>query len=190
MRSSPRLQLVVRLATVSAITFTARASLADHYRVPSGSMEPTVHVGDRIAVLKAAYGVRVPLTAAWVVTFDEPSRGDVVILDPPAGELEGRAPGEVLLKRVVALAGETVEVRDGHVLVDGRRLDEATITLDAGGGPDFGPWRVPDHALLVLGDNRGNSHDGRAFGFVDRDRVLGRAVAVIGRDGRPTYRGL
>jgi signal peptidase I len=190
MRASHRLKLVVQIATMSAVAFTARASLADHYRVPSGSMEPTVHVGDRIAVLKAAYGVRVPLTAAWVVTFDEPSRGDVVILDPPAGELEDRAPGEVLLKRVVALGGEMVEVRGGRVMIDGQPLAETTITLEAGGGPDFGPWRVPDHALLVLGDNRGNSHDGRAFGFVDRDRVLGRAVAVIGRDGRPTYRGL
>jgi signal peptidase I len=189
MPASPRLRSLLQVAAAAAVAFTARASLADHYRVPSGSMEPTVHVGDRIVVVKAAYGVRVPMTSAWVVRFGEPARGDVVVIEPPEGGPQP-APGEVLLKRVVALGGETVEVRDGRVMVDDLVVDEATITLASGGGPDFGPSRVPDRALLVLGDNRGNSRDGRAFGFVDRARVLGRAVAVVGRDGHLAFHPL
>jgi signal peptidase I len=91
--------------------------------------------------------------------------------------------GSVLLKRVVAVEGDLVEVRDGHVHIDGREVPEARISLDAGGGPDLAPVRVPRGKVLLLGDNRGNSRDGRTFGFVDREHVLGRAVSVVARDG-------
>lgn len=142
-------------------------------------MEPTVHVDDHVLVVKAAYGLRLPLTTSYVARFGEPARGDVVVLegveDPPI----------VLLKRVVAVGGDRVEVKDGHVFIDGRLTDAR-----AAGGPDFGPSRVPDSEVLVLGDNRGNSRDGRTFGFVSRDRVLGRVVAIVGRDGSLVYEPL
>jgi signal peptidase I len=178
---------VLQITSAAAIAFTARASLADHYRVPSGSMEPTVHVGDRIVVSKAAYGLRIPMTDTYLVHFAAPARGDVVVLEPPDDEAKSATDadviGSVLLKRVVAVEGDLVEVKDGHVLIDGREVPEARITLDAGGGPDLGPVRVPRGKVLLLGDNRGNSRDGRTFGFVDRERVLGRAVSVVARDG-------
>lgn len=174
--SRSRLRSFVQLAVFIAVSFAVRASFADHYRVPSGSMEPTVKVDDHVLVVKAAYGLRLPLTTTYVARFSEPARGDVVVLegvdDPPI----------VLLKRVVAVGGDRVEVKDGHVFIDGRLTDDR-----ATGGPDFGPARVPDGSVLVLGDNRGNSRDGRTFGFVPRDRVLGRAVAVVSRDGSLVY---
>ena len=95
----------------AALTVT-RASLADHYKVPTGSMEPSVEPGDRIVVAKAAYGIRIPFTDAWLVRWADPSPGDVVVLDSPED-------GSVLLKRVVALEGEVVEVRDGKLRIDG-----------------------------------------------------------------------
>ena len=157
----------VQLAVFVAVSFVVRASFADHYRVPSGSMEPTVHVGDHVIVNKAAYGIRLPATTKYVVRLAEPARGDVVVLegveDPPI----------VLLKRVAAVGGDVVEVRDGWVFIDGALSDDR-----AHGGPDFGPARVPDGHVLVLGDNRGNSRDGRTFGFVSNDRVLGRVLGV------------
>ena len=180
----------LQLATAAAVALTARASLADHYRVPSGSMEPTVHVGDRIVVSKLAYGLRLPLTETYLIRYGAPARGDVVVIEPPDDEskyaTDSDIIGSVLLKRVVAVAGDLVEVRSGHVRIDGREVLEARISLDAGGGPDLGPVRVPDGKVLLLGDNRGNSRDGRWFGFIDRERVLGRAVSVVARDGRPS----
>ncbi len=192
MASSKRrsfVRTVLQLTSVAAIALTARASLADHYRVPSGSMEPTVHVGDHIIVSKMAYGIRLPLTDTYVIRYATPARGDVVVIEPPDDESRHAADdgpnaiGSVLLKRVVAVAGDLVEVRDGHVHIDGREVPEARISLESGGGPDLGPVRVPVGKVLLLGDNRGNSRDGRTFGFVDREHVLGRAVSVVARDG-------
>ncbi len=182
----------LQIASAAAVALTARASLADHYRVPTGSMEPTVHVGDHIVVSKAAYGLRLPLTDTYVLHFKAPARGDVVVLQPPESDTESSravsdgALGSVLLKRVVATEGDLVEVKSGHVHIDGHEVPEAQISLDFGGGPDLGPVRVPTGKVLLLGDNRGNSRDGRTFGWVDRDRVLGRALRVIAREGRIT----
>ena len=185
---------LLQVVSAAAVAFTARASLADHYRVPSGSMEPNVHVGDHIVVAKAAYGLRLPLTESYLFHFRAPARGDVVVIEPPDAEskhaMESDVVGAVLLKRIVAVEGDLVEVRNGHVTIDGKANDEATLSLEAGGGPDYGPVRVPKGKVLLLGDNRGNSRDGRTFGFVDRERVLGHAFAIIVRDGRVTYDSL
>lgn len=163
-----RLRSFVQLSVFASVSFVVRASFADHYRVPSGSMEPTVQVGDHVIVNKAAYGIRLPATTTYVVRLTEPARGDVVVLagvdDPPI----------VLLKRVAAVGADLVEVKDGWVYIDGKLTDDR-----AHGGPDFGPARVPEGQVLVLGDNRANSRDGRTFGFVPIDRVLGRVVGVV-----------
>ncbi len=192
---SSRLHAIARewafAAALVACTLVARGSLADHYHVPSGSMLPTLQLDDRVFVDKAAYGVRVPLTQRYVVRFDGPRRGDVVVLDSPLD-------GAVLIKRVVALPGDEVRVRGGHLHVGGEpapisgpsgRLVEVLddrphrVRLRRGGGPDFGPVRLPTDRYLVLGDNRGDSADGRVFGLVERDAILGRAVAVYYRRG-------
>lgn len=175
-----RLRFLVQLAAFVVVTFAVRASFADHYRVPSASMAPTVHVGDHVLVAKAAYGLRLPMTTTYVARFAEPARGDVVVLESPDAD-----DPIVLLKRVVAVAGDEVEVKDGKVFIGGALSDAR-----GEGGPDFGPARVPAGQVLVLGDNRGNSRDGRTFGFVSRDRVLGRAIAVVARDGSLAYEPL
>jgi signal peptidase I len=180
-----------------ALLFVARASFADHYRVPSGSMEPTVLVGDHLLVDKVAYGLRIPLTEYYAVRFQEPGRGDVVVLDSPET-------GEVLLKRVIARSGDEVRLKEGILMINGdvrtelldgtpvERLDRGlhTLGLDYGSGPDVGPLRIPAGRVLVLGDNRGNSHDGRFFGLVSESAILGRAEAVVWRDRHATWIGL
>lgn len=197
-RTTPQLQRLHRWAKdlifigiVAVGAMAARSSLADHYHVPSGSMLPTVHLEDRIVVNKLAYGVRLPFTSVYLAETGEPRAGDVVVLTSPDD-------GIVLLKRVAATPGSTVEVRDGHLVVDGREvpvrfdgdgwselLGETThpLSLAAGGGPDYGPTTLPARTYLVLGDNRGDSRDGRVFGLVDREAILGRAAAVYRRDG-------
>ncbi len=167
----------VSIAAGVAVLLIGRASFADHYRVPSGSMEPNVEVGDRILVNKLAFGFRVPATNVYLSRFGEPQRGDVVVLSSPDD-------GSVLLKRVVAVPGDEVEVREGEVWLSGRLEHHGyAIRRDDSGGPPLEASRVPTDAYLVLGDNRGNSRDGRSFGFVQRSAVLGKAIAVYARDG-------
>ena len=153
---------------------SARSSLADHYLVPSGSMENALFAGDHVLVDKRAYGLRVPFTLEKMAPGAQPRRGDVVVFDSPAD-------GTRLIKRVVAVGGDLVEVRGGRVRINGEPEHAATLNLDYGGGPDLGPMRVPPGKLLTLGDARGNSFDGRYFGFVDEQTIYARAVAVFFR---------
>lgn len=169
-------------------TFAAQA-----FSIPSASMEPQLHVGDRVVVSKLAY------------RFHEPNRGDVVVFDSPTAPppddgafpgnvlrdvLEGvglRRPGdEELIKRIIALPGETIEARDGKVFIDGRELVEpylpaGTVTSD------FAPRTVPEDMVWMMGDNRGNSMDSRSFGFVEEDSIVGRAIARVWPPGRTAF---
>ena len=189
---------ILSIGAAASLALVARTSLADHYVVPSGSMEPTVEVGDRILVDKLAFGVRLPIADRYLVSLAEPRPGDVVVLGSPEN-------GITLLKRVVAGPGDTVTVRGGHLDLNGTSVRVTSgetsdleylgatphsLRLGDGGGPDFGPVRVPADHFLVMGDNRGNSHDGRSFGFVTRDAIRGRAVRVFLRNGAPTWRPL
>jgi signal peptidase I len=129
------------------------------FYIPSGSMEPTLLTGDRIIVSKFSY------------YFSEPERGDVVVFKYP------RDPKRVFVKRVVALGGETVAIKDGQLYIDGVLVPEEYIPARVS-YPDFGPVRVPEGKLFMLGDNRANSDDSRVWGFLDEDLLIGKAVAV------------
>lgn len=190
----------VRLLAVVGVVLGARASLADHYYVPSGSMEPTVAIGDRLLVNKLAYGLRVPGTEIPLWSVGDPARGDVAVFTSPET-------GDILVKRVIAVPGDEVTVRDGHLILNGAEVpvaDEApavpgqverlpgrshTLSLHAGGGPDYGPQRVPAGRYLMMGDNRGNSHDGRSFGLVPRERFVGRVEGLYVHQGRLGWHG-
>ncbi len=193
-RRSRRGRDIVGVLACVAVVLFARASLADHYVVPSGSMEPTVEVGDRVVVSKAAYGLRLPLSDVWIARWSGPHRGDVVVLESPES-------GTILLKRVVAIPGDTVTVRDGALAINGVHIEMAgnvedldgkrhDVSLTLGGGPDFGPTTLPKARFLVMGDNRGNSRDGRMFGLVDGATILGRAEKIYYRGGTFSWRDL
>ena len=154
-----------------------RSSFADHYLVPSGSMEPTLQPGDRVLVDKRAYGLRIPFTLVRLTEGDAPGRGDVVIFDAPDS-------GTRLIKRIVAVGGDLLEVHDGHVFINRIRAEERTaLDLHLGGGPDVAPIRVPQGQVFVMGDFRGNSRDSRFFGFVKQDHLYARATGVYYRSG-------
>jgi signal peptidase I len=192
------LREVVGLVVFIAALAAARSSLADHYHVPTGSMIPTVAVGDHVIVNKLAYGLRVPFAGKSLVDFAGPRRGDVVVLDSPED-------GITLLKRVVAVPGDMVEVQGGMLTINGSavplQLDHGSLyealgdsphllQLTHGGGYDFGPVVVGKDKYLVMGDNRGESHDGRAFGLVERHAIFGRALAVWMREGGLVWKRL
>jgi len=186
-------QLLVLLVLLAV----ARTSLANHYEVPSGSMEHTLMPGDRVVVDMSAYGLRVPFTDVVVVPRDQPARGDIVVFKSPRD-------GVRLIKRVVATGGDRVALVDGRLSIDGRALAEpgpgdaerfgrriARLNLDMGGGPDIDGLVVPPGQVLVVGDHRGNSADGRYFGLVPASALYARAVGVFWRSGEgPVWKAL
>ncbi len=167
----------------------ARSSLADHYYVPSGSMENTLFAGDRVVVDKTAYGWRIPYTKVDLVNGERPKPGEVAVFDSPAD-------GILLIKRIVAVGGQVVSVHHGHLVVDGKALAPnafgheevfesrvAALNLTDGGGPAVDRLVIPEGKLLAMGDHRGRSFDGRYFGLIDERELYGRAVAVYFRKG-------
>ncbi len=165
-----------------------RSAFANHYLVPTGSMQPTLMPGDRVLVDMRAYGYRLPFTHARLLGQGQPTRGEVAVFRSPAD-------GERLIKRIVAVGGDRVEVRDGHLRINGRdvalggqadveQLGRHVYRLDLsrGGGPDAAGV-VPAGQVLVMGDARGNSLDGRMFGLLPADAFYARAIAVYWRSG-------
>ncbi|MGE8279293.1 MAG: signal peptidase I [Stenotrophomonas sp.] len=175
------------LAAMLLLLGAARDSLANHYQVPSGSMQPTLQPGDRVVVDMRAYGLRLPFTNIKLLATGQPRRGDVAVFDSPAD-------GTRLIKRVVAVGGDRVQLHDGYLSINEQPLRQEVarelfgdkpvqLDLHDGGGPDINGITLPAGKLLVVGDHRGNSFDGRFFGLVDADAVYGKAIAVYWRRG-------
>ena len=133
-------------------------SVAQAFQVEQYSMEPNLLPRDRVLVNKFIY------------RFRSPQAGEVIVLRPPSD------PGRNYIKRVVAVAGQNVQIYDGHVYVDGRMLREPYLTAITRG--EYGPRVVPAQDIFVLGDNRPNSEDSRAFGFVPLHNLIGKAILI------------
>ncbi|MDQ3618032.1 MAG: signal peptidase I [Pseudomonadota bacterium] len=180
---------LAKLAVMLLLLTAARASLANHYHVPSGSMEHSLMPGDRVVVDMTAYGLSIPFTSIDVLRTGEPARGDIAVFDSPLD-------GVRLIKRVVAVGGDQVTLVDGWLTINGRPMQSpgevdveqfgdhrAQLNLAYGGGPDIHAVIVPQGRVLVLGDSRGNSVDGRYFGLVPTTELYGRAIAIYYRRG-------
>jgi signal peptidase I len=185
-----RLQRILREALVLALLvigiLAARSTLADHYYVPSGSMEYTLVSGDRVFVDKRAYGLRIPFSNIELTRGRPVQRGDIVIFDSPRD-------GKRLIKRIIAVGGDDVVIENGHLAVNGEWLQSSgdpeveiigskTVHLNLmdGGGPPLATT-IADGMVLAIGDHRGNSLDGRIFGAVSEGEIYGRAVAIYYR---------
>ena len=187
----PRLRTIGREAVsfglIALVLLAARSTLADHYTVPSGSMEYTLLPGDRIIVAKYTYGFRFPFTDWKLTEGRDVERGEVVVFDSPVEDIR-------LVKRIVAVEGDTVSIQGGQVSINGAPMGSYTdmreehygerrvrLNLSYSGGQDYGPEIIPPGYLLAIGDARGNSKDGRVFGFISKEAVYGRAVSVYYR---------
>lgn len=172
------------LAIFLAIAFFLRASVVEAFKIPSGSMKPTLKIRDHILVTKFNYGLRLPLLGEAVWNYAKPKRGDIVVFkrpDDPA-TVDDDESKDNIIKRVIALPGERVEVRNRRVYINGQFYPEPYARWALGGIPEgnFGPERVPEGHLFLLGDNRDHSKDSRFWRthFLPIERVKGKALIV------------
>lgn len=188
------------LLLAGAALFVLRWAALDWSVVPTGSMRPTILEGDYVLVNKLAYDVRLPLLGWRLTESTDPKRRDIVVFAPVGHS-------ERYIKRILGLPGDTVQMRDNRLYVNGvpsgfdfpdqpvsprladarwqvsdlfaGRANAAAFALPRRADGTFSPRQVPVNEYFVLGDNRGNSKDSRSFGFVPRDRVIGRAFRVL-----------
>jgi len=190
-------EIRVFLAMLLVIS-SLRSALADWNDVPTGSMKPTIEEGDRVVVNKLAYDLKIPFTMIEVVKWGDPKRGDIVVLFSPQD-------GVRLVKRVVAVPGDRIEMRENQLFVNGSAASWKPIgsAEDAQQGTSFlfeetldgrthqvmftpsiparrwiEPMVVPEGRYYVMGDNRDNSNDSRFIGLIERRRIVGKALAV------------
>lgn len=171
-----------------------RSTLADWNAVPTGSMKPTIVEGDRIWVNRIAYDLRVPFTDVSILNINQPKRGDIIVFNSKAADKR-------LVKRVVGLPGDTVEMRSDHLIVNGQSAEyqfkdningfsrfveklgsmehDIRVTQQPSGFNSFAVVKVPEGMYFVLGDNRHNSADSRVYGFVPHAELIGRAKSVV-----------
>jgi len=179
-----------------------RTAIADWNPIPSASMHPNLLEGDVVFVNRLAFDVKVPLTDVIVAHTGDPKRGDIVTFSSPEN-------GMRLIKRVIGLPGDTIEMRGKRLYVDGVKADYAELGLAdeplapsgvkalhleeettqnrheiqwlvrRGQRDDFGPLTIPADHYLMLGDNRDNSEDSRWFGLVPREKLIGRAERIL-----------
>lgn len=192
------------LLILALILFSIRSSLADWNDVPTGSMRPTIIEGDRIFVNKLAYDLKVPFTTWHIAEWDNPQRGDIVVFFSPHD-------GKRLVKRVIGLPGDTIELHNNQLILNGTPVEYQPIAVEllhhipaterdgrvfasenlpgqthaVAGNPatpalrTFAPFVVPQGEYFMLGDNRDDSFDSRFWGTVKREKIIGRATAVV-----------
>jgi signal peptidase I len=159
------------------IAMVIRATVVEAYRIPSGSMEDTLLVGDFLFVNKFIYGVKIPFTNTNLLPgVREPKPGDIIVFKYPEN------PSRNFIKRCVAVEGQTVEMRNKKLYIDGKQVKEEYVKHIhpnvLPGRDNFGPYKVPKGHLFMMGDNRDNSQDSRFWGPLDEDLVKGKAMII------------
>ena len=158
------------------LTLIIRASIVQAYKIPSGSMIPTLLVGDHLLANKFIFGERLPFTDEKIFVFEKPERGDIIIFRYP------RDPSKDFIKRVIATEGDVVEERNKQLFVNGKPLVEPYVQYTDNSfliqRDNFGPYLVPHNKVFVMGDNRDRSFDSRYWGYVDLKDIEGKAFII------------
>ena len=154
-----------------------RSFIVQAFKIPSGSMLPTLQIGDHLLVNKFIYGVKLPVTGTVLVPWKTPVRDDVVVFRFPKDRSVD------YIKRVVGVAGDSVEVKNKQVYINGEAIVNPHAYFEGTPSNDprrdnMGPIKVPKDTIFVMGDNRDNSYDSRFWGFVDLNDVLGKAFIL------------
>jgi len=162
------------------IAFFIRTFIVQAFKIPSGSMKPTLLIGDHILVNKFIYGVKIPFIRKDLISISEPKRGDVIVFIYP----EDRS--KDFIKRVIGVGGDTIEIRNKKIFLNGLPfqdthgvyVDDFIIPGTIQPRDNFGPMTVPKGAVFTMGDNRDQSYDSRFWGVVDLKDVLGKAFIM------------
>lgn len=162
------------------IAFFVRSFFIQAFKIPSSSMEPTLLVGDHLLVNRLSYVVKIPFTDTIIFEISEPKRGDVIVFKYPLDRSKD------FIKRVIAIGGDKIEIKDKIVYVNGVRIkdehayfsDPSIIPKDLGPRDNFGPYIVPKDSYFVMGDNRDRSLDSRFWGFVRKEDLVGKAFIL------------
>ncbi len=168
------------LAVAFLLALFIRTFIVQAFKIPSGSMLETLQIGDHILVNKLRYGIRLPILGKRIVKFQDPRRGDVIVFVYPVDTSKD------FIKRVIGEPGDTVEVKHKQVYINGEKMNDPYGQFVEGPGDNsrltprdnFGPVRVPDDQVFVMGDNRDRSYDSRFWGFVPLDDVRGKAFVI------------
>ncbi|MFH1624936.1 MAG: signal peptidase I [Pseudomonadota bacterium] len=157
-----------------------RTFVVQAFKIPSGSMEPTLLVGDHILVNKFIYGIKIPFTNIEVLPLKKPQRDDIIVFVYPVDRKKD------FIKRVIGVEGDRVEIIDKKVYINGSLFnrpfgvnsDDTIIPRDIQPRDNFGPVVVPKNSLFVMGDNRDHSYDSRYWGFIKSEEVKGKAFII------------
>lgn len=168
------------IITALILAMLIRTFIIQAFKIPSGSMTPTLLVGDHILVNKFLYGTKIPFSGKRVFMFKKPERGDIIVFKYPEN------PSKDFIKRVVAAEGDVIESKNKMVHVNGNKVNEPYAQhTDSSMRPmgieprdNFGPVIVPKNKYFVMGDNRDQSYDSRYWGYVDIKDVKGKALIL------------
>ncbi len=157
-----------------------RSFIVQAFKIPSGSMLPTLQIGDHLLVNKFIYGIKIPMNGATLIPWKTPEHDDIVVFRFPKDRSID------YIKRVIGVAGDTIEIKDKQLYLNGALTNNphayytGNDIMKASNGPrdNMGPVTVPEGHIFVMGDNRDNSYDSRFWGFVDVNEVLGKAFIL------------
>ena len=179
-KKSKTWELVETIVTAVILALLIRAFIIQAFKIPSGSMIPTLLIGDHVLVNKFIYGVKIPFTDNRVLVFKKPAKGDIIVFKFP------KDTSKDFIKRVVAAEGDKIESRNKVIYVNDKPLNETyahyrdnnVLPYAMNPRDNFGPFTVPENKYFVMGDNRDESNDSRFWGYVDFKEVKGKALIL------------
>lgn len=175
---------IYTIAICLILAIIIKGILIEAYRIPSGSMKPTLMIGDQILVTKFNYGLRLPFVRDTIFQWSTPKRGDIVVFTRPDDPLTQKNEEDMnIIKRVIGIEGDKIQVSGTKVFRNGVELAEKEYKVwwEDGGIVDFGPAVVPKGHIFLMGDNRDNSKDARVWRpshFLPVERVKGKSLMI------------
>ena len=179
-KKSKTREYVESLIIAAIIAFFVRSFFIQAFKIPSSSMEPTLLIGDHLLVNRMSYVTKIPFMNKVIFSLGDPKRGDVVVFRYPI------EPDKDFIKRVIATQGDTIEIRDKVIYINGKEMkdnwgfysDAQVLPKEVNQRDNFGPYKVSENSYFVMGDNRDRSLDSRFWGVVKKDELVGRALIL------------